>query len=486
MDKQVFKALVIIFVFLLVYQQWVSKFTKPKNSPLLLDKTYQSLSEDKLSGNIQENSVGNLLEEEMIGGKDGQEIKEVFGKFTVTYSPKGGYVKKIAVNAYQEELLYENIGFIKEERDEEFSSKITGNRLIFTNLKGQVKEYIFEDYIVKIRIASPPAAPVLVFSNPLISNMLEQRYQTVFYSQAGTVIHQGFKKIKEGGLEAVSFAGARDRYFCISLLKQTYEKIIWQKNKKEVYLFLPPASSPIELYIGPQTKKELQPLGLEGIMNYGFFNGIGMMMIKLLYFFYFITRNWGVSVMLLATAIYGILFPFTMKSTKAMKRMQELQPEIEELKKKYKDNPQKMNKETMDLYKKYKINPVGGCLPLFFQFPVFIALYQVLLRFIELKGTRFLWIKDLSLPDHAFTLPVTLPFIGEYINILPLFIIGISLVQQKFTTTAKASSPEQKYMGLFFSVFIGIIFYNFPSSLVLYWFIQNLFTLIYQIRLSSK
>ena len=83
-----------------------------------------------------------------------------------------------------------------------------------------------------------------------------------------------------------------------------------------------------------------------------------------------------------------------------MQRMQQIQPEINELRDKYKDNPQKMQKETIELYRKYKINPLGGCLPLLFQFPIFIALYQVLFRIVELKGARFLWINDLSLPDH--------------------------------------------------------------------------------------
>ncbi|HHD80842.1 MAG TPA: membrane protein insertase YidC, partial [Campylobacterales bacterium] len=87
-----------------------------------------------------------------------------------------------------------------------------------------------------------------------------------------------------------------------------------------------------------------------------------------------------------------------------------MQPLIQELQKKYKDNPQKLQKEQLELFKKNKVNPLGGCLPLFFQFPVFIALYQVLFRFIELKGTQFLWIKDLSLPDHTFKLPFSLPY----------------------------------------------------------------------------
>jgi YidC/Oxa1 family membrane protein insertase len=168
-----------------------------------------------------------------------------------------------------------------------------------------------------------------------------------------------------------------------------------------------------------------------------------------------------------------------MSSTKAMKRMAEIQPEVEALKKKYKDNPQKLNKEIMDLYKKYKINPLGSCLPMFFQFPIFIALYQVLLRFVELKGVSFLWIKDLTLPDCAFKLPFPPPL--DYVNILPVLIAIVGLFQQKFSTTPSLSK-EQKSMGLIFSILMGVIFYNFPASLTLYWFVQNLLTFIYQLR----
>ena len=138
----------------------------------------------------------------------------------------------------------------------------------------------------------------------------------------------------------------------------------------------------------------------------------------------------------------------------------------------------------MELFKKYKVNPLGGCLPLFFQFPIFIALYQVLFRFVELKGASFLWIQDLSLPDRAFALPFKIPFLGNYFNILPILIMIVGLIQQKITTS-KASSKEQKSMGLFFSVFLGVIFYNFPSALVLYWFVQNLLTFAYQLRISK-
>ena len=118
---------------------------------------------------------------------------------------------------------------------------------------------------------------------------------------------------------------------------------------------------------------------------------------------------------------------------------------------------------------------------MFFQIPVIFALYQVFLRSLELKGAGFLWIKDLASPDQAFSLPFPAPF--NYLNILPLIIVVLGIMQQKLTLGTSKASQEQKSIGLFFSVFLGVIFYNFPSCLVLYWMMQTLLTVIYQLRL---
>ena len=156
-----------------------------------------------------------------------------------------------------------------------------------------------------------------------------------------------------------------------------------------------------------------------------------------------------------------------------MRRIQEIQPHIEKLRKVHKDNPQKLNKELAGIYKEYKINPLGGCLPLLVQMPIFIALYQGLIRSIELKGANFLWIKDLSNPDFV-RIPFSLPFLGNEIHILPLLMVGAMFFQQKISTkstivASKEQQQQQKFMLIFFPLFFGFLFYNFPSGLVLYW-----------------
>ena len=171
-----------------------------------------------------------------------------------------------------------------------------------------------------------------------------------------------------------------------------------------------------------------------------------------------------------------------------MKQMQSLQPHIEELRKTYKDNPQKLNTEIMKLYKENKVNPFSGCLPLILQIPIFFALYQVLLRSVALKGAHFLWIKDLSMPDRLFIMPFSIPFLGNEFNLLPLLMTIGMFVQQKLSMGAAGtgSAEQQKLMLFLFPLMFGFIFYHMPSGLVLYWFVNSALMLAYQLKINRQ
>jgi YidC/Oxa1 family membrane protein insertase len=193
----------------------------------------------------------------------------------------------------------------------------------------------------------------------------------------------------------------------------------------------------------------------------------------------------------LAVILNIILFPLTMKSFTSMKKMQELHPQMEKLKTQYKDTPEKLNKEMMELYKKYKINPLSGCLPLLLQMPIFVALYQALVKSIDLRGAHFLWIKDLSTPD-AVKLPFTLPVIGNSINILPIIMIVGMVIQQKVSASATGAAvtneqkQQQKMMLIIMPVMFGFIFYGMPSGLVLYWVVNTALTIVEQSYIFKK
>jgi YidC/Oxa1 family membrane protein insertase len=162
---------------------------------------------------------------------------------------------------------------------------------------------------------------------------------------------------------------------------------------------------------------------------------------------------------------------------KSMKNMQKLQPKVAKLKEKYKDDPTKMNQEMMAMYKTYKVNPIGGCLPMIIQIPFFFALYRVLMAAIELRHAPFLlWINDLSAPDRLM-IGFDIPFLHG-IPVLTI-LMGVSMYfQQKMTPTT--ADPTQAKIMQFLPIIFTVMFINFASGLVLYWFVNNLLSILQQ------
>lgn len=477
MEKRLFLAFFIILAFSLVWGQVINKYA-PQHPETQLDR-----NKDSSTVIVKEPSKKPSEEIFLENNLENTDLPQAaIGNFIITYSPQGGYIKNIAYETSDNILPFHNIGFLDHQKDQYFKAYLVKESLVFQGLNNIKKEFSFQGNTLEIKQTPLPDSSVLLFSNHLHTNGLEQKYQDIFYSQSSNTQHYSPQKLKEQSSLDVDFIGGRNRYYCLSLLPNNY-KVEITKVKNLVQVYLLSSSSSIQFYIGPQIESELKIHNLQSIIYYGFFNSIAKVMVKLLYFFYSVTKNWGLSIIIFATFIYFILHPFTAKSTKAMRKMQEMQPHIEELKKKHQDSPQKLQKETIELYRQHKINPLGGCLPLFLQLPIFISLYQILYRLVELKGANFLWISDLSSPDRLFKLPFPSPV--DYFNLLPILLMIVGLIQQKVTISANVSA-DQKRMGLFFGVFLGVIFYNFPSALVLYWFVQNLLTFFYQLRLAQN
>jgi YidC/Oxa1 family membrane protein insertase len=204
-------------------------------------------------------------------------------------------------------------------------------------------------------------------------------------------------------------------------------------------------------------------------------------------FFYSLTSNYGWAIIFLTIIVRIPFIPLINKSQKSMKKMQEIQPRMAEVKEKYKKDPQRMQKEMMELYKKHKVNPVGGCLPMLLQIPVFFALYKILLIAIELRDAPFmLWIKDLSAPDTLFGhIPSLFPLIGGFaLGPLPL-VMGITmLIQQKMTPTS--ADPRQNKIMMFMPIIFTFMFLNFASGLVLYWLMNNILSIAQQFYINKK
>ncbi|MFA7369345.1 MAG: membrane protein insertase YidC, partial [Kiritimatiellales bacterium] len=187
-----------------------------------------------------------------------------------------------------------------------------------------------------------------------------------------------------------------------------------------------------------------------------------------------VVRNYGVAIMLLTVIVRVIFWPITHKGTESMRKMQALQPQLKEIREKFKDNPQRMQQETMQFYKDNKVNPLGGCLPMLIQIPVFIALFVVLRSAVELRFSKFLWVRDLSEPENLFA--GMLPF-GLPLNILPILMAATMVWQQKMTPSA-GDPQQQKMMAIMMPIMMLFFFYTMPSGLVLYWTTSNLIMIV--------
>lgn len=290
--------------------------------------------------------------------------------------------------------------------------------------------------------------------------------------------------------DSLRVAGIHGTHFCYLLKNKELGKNelkILSLGDDKVRLCQGIVGDSFDFYLGPQEKEHLY--GFDPIVSdtLAYFNPIAKAMLYVLQLLHLIVRNWGLAIILLSLLIYGLLYPLTHKQMQSMKEMQALQPHIDNLRKIYKDNPQKLNKEIMELYKEHKVNPLGGCLPLLLQIPIFFALYQALSKSLLLKGAKFLWMKDLTEPDKLFILPKTLPIIGNEINLLPILMALTMFLQQKLSL--KSASPsqreQQQMMMVIFPIIFGFIFYSFPAGLVIYWFINSLLTLVYQWKVSK-
>jgi len=241
-------------------------------------------------------------------------------------------------------------------------------------------------------------------------------------------------------------------------------------------------------YVGPKEYDRLKTLGsgLEKAVHFGGFplpqsygglpmEWIAVPILWLLRWFYGYAHNYGVAIILLTVITKVVFFPLTLKSLRSMKAMQALQPQINALRSKYKSDPQRIQRETMELYREHRVNPLGGCLPMVVQIPVFYALYVALSVAVEIQNAPFvcfgrffgmdLWICDLAAQDPTYVLPI---------------LMGVSMfVQQKMTPTM--GDPRQAKMMLFMPVVFTFMFLNLPSGLVLYWTLSNVFQIAQQL-----
>ena len=538
MEKRVFWAITLSLLVLIFYPYLISKFFPQYLSP---EKPSLEGLKKKTSSPSLFTLPSSLPQKE-----------EVFEEFEnrnyhITFTNYGGAIKKVELKRYK--INNQHLFLVHSEKGKGnlggLSSKILEfddarvvyslekkekDRVVYVaNLGEQLrirKEYLFspESYSIQLHLTIENLSsslqrftPALIFSTPVQKERLNQRFVALCLANSKLSRIPLFRLVKKGWREDKEFrwVGIERRYFAILLkafnpsslplkIKGVNAYLFPASPEKERILVIEAKTEPFVLpahqkvmrrftfYLGPKSYQELSKVDedFSSVISYGLFSGIGKILLGFLKFFYRIVHNYGVAVVLLALLVNILLQPLSLRGFKAMKDMQRIQPHLARIREEHKDNQQKVLEETRNLLRKHKINPMGGCFPFLLQIPIFIALYQTLLRSLELRGARFiLWIKDLSQPD-SFPLPFSLPLLGERINLLPILMAIAMGWQQRISTSFHEKREEteryQQGVGMLMPAIFALIFYNMPSGLVLYWLTNTLISIFYQHQVMKK
>ena len=315
------------------------------------------------------------------------------------------------------------------------------------------------------------------------SNMFMPTYRgAAFSTEDDRYQKYSFDEIEDDNLRETTKAGwvgMLEHYFVSAWVpSQEQTNTLYSRNLKNQYAVigvLSPSESvaPGEtktlastLYMGPKDQESLAKIarGLDLTVDYGILFWISQPLFALLTFLHSLVNNWGVAIILITIVVKGAMYWLTKKQYESMARMRNLAPKMQQLKDRFGDDRQKMSQAMMELYRKEKVNPMGGCLPLLLQMPIFLALYWVLMESVELRHADFvLWITDLSTKDPYFVLPI---------------LTGASMyLLQKLQPTTITDPMQQKIMQ-WMPVAMSVFFLWFPAGLVLYWLVSNVITLV--------
>ena len=345
-------------------------------------------------------------------------------------------------------------------------------------------------------------------------------YRRVYYRLADKNSRKTVNSGNFTSTDSMGWAGVVGKYFAFLLIPETQNVVtlteavqttgetISQKNTiymsraasgesktTDVYSFYcgPQLSSTLGIY--DNAKDNIFGLSnhqLKKALDVSWLSWLEKILKVLLEVFYFLVPNYGVAIILLTILTKVILIPLSKKGTESTAKMSALQPKLQELQTKYKDDPETLNTAMAKLYKEEGINPMGSCLPMLIQFPIFIGLYGLLNKDFSLRGAMFIpgWITDLSIPETVFTLPFNIPFIGSAIHLLPIIYTASMVFSMKITQSATSGQAGSKGMTWFMTYGMSIMFffilYNAPSGLLLYWTMSNFLAILQQLYTNKK
>ncbi len=487
--KRIFIAMTVIAFFLLGYELFSSYFLKPPPKQTQTVEKRKTEQEGKATprrvkekpGSVPQLMLGTTREKQ----KPEKTLKYEFGGFTVEVSPKGGKIVSFVdkqfgfdlitsaekkLNVYPLEVYTGDPSIDYDLNFGSYRVEKRDNRLILTYRKGKrtlVKELEFKDFYVKLSIKSNLNRKlyVLVGTHP---------FERSFYTHEGPVLKLNGEvvRIDKGDIDKreylegkIEFAGEESRYFfkgfkgnisSVVINKVSYRPE-GEKGEKEITFTYVGYDEPLTLYMGAKYYSRLREMGLEDLLDWGRLKVAVKPLFIFMYWVYEHTGSWVISIVILTFLLRLVFFPLNYKSTTSMMKLQQAAPRLEKIKKKYKDDPAKMQQEMMKLYSEIGFNPMSGCLPILVQIPVFFALYKVLIITVDLKLSGMLWISSLAEKDPYYILPV---------------VMGLTMIlQQKLTP-----NPDQKQNLVMYisAVAFTFLFANFPSGLVLYWTVNNI------------
>jgi YidC/Oxa1 family membrane protein insertase len=452
------------------------------------------------------------------------------GLYTAVFSSRGAALKSVTLKKYREQnspgSSLVRLGIDSDPALLNFSTRASGfnlsdsasytsdagsvtmsgnetRQLTFTHVSGQGfavrKTYTLgaDSYSIKLdtQILNNSAAPLVGTIQQVMSYPPEPKVKDNRFDTAGSYLFADnalqADKVKDVAAAAkkydknVQWAGFADKYFLNAILseKGSIASVELKKNAggfMESIVNAPQVTVNAgqsvtvshRLFVGPKDIDILKAQGnaLEQSLDLGWFTVLAKPLLYTLKFFNRYVNNYGIAIIIITIILKALFFPLTHKSYKSMKDMQKIQPKMTALKEKYKDDRDAMNKAVMELYREHKVNPLGGCLPMLVQIPVFFALYKALMFSIELRHAPFfLWVTDLADKDPYYVTPI---------------IMGATMfIQQKMTPSQM--DPVQQKMMLALPVVFTFMFLSFPSGLVLYWLVNNVLTIGQQMYINK-
>ena len=526
MEKRAFLAVVLSLLVLVVYQEWLARNYSPAPTPPPAAK------KDKAADAIAPQPAPELKPAPSpptvsVPQQQAQEIRVETENYSAVFTGRGGRLKSFTLKRYRTSVeentppveiivhepgvVYplgirlngaapysdENLTYAVGVSDLKLAGEAKGS-LVF---EGQTptgitikKEFTFtgSSYAVDmdVTVTGSESSSSLSLTSQAKGPAKDAHFEGLLGIVSGKLIREHGEALQKGKelTGTVSWVGFGYTYFLFAVLPDTTQeaKVTVKENDPLVTMDIASMSpekdvskSHYTLFIGPKELDLLRAFerGLERSIDFGYFYLISVPLLHVMRFLHGFTGSYGIDIILITVLIKLLTAPLTHKSYASMKQMQKLQPQMERLKERYKDDREKLNKEIMELYRRNKVNPLGGCLPMVLQIPVFIGLYNALLTPIELRHAPFMWIKDLSRPDWE-SLPIHFAGWSLGLPILTIFMGASMFVQQWMTPTA--GDPNQRRMMLLMPIMFTVMFINFPSGLTIYWLVNNILSIAQQ------